>query len=174
MTSAHLDVVITVDALGHRHGAELLDGTPLDAATVARLVCDADVHRVVMDKSSTVLDYGRRARVVPNGLRQALNVRDRHCRFPGCDRSPAFCEGHHIIDWPSGGHTKPDNVVLLCARHHHLLHLDGWTHALLPDNTLEVATPTGHKLHSRPPPPPDTGRLKRRSNGDRSSVDRRD
>ena len=90
----HLDVIITIDALQHGQGGELPDGTLLDPNTMARLACDADVHRVVMDRSSTVLDYGRRARIVPNGLREALNVRDRHCRFSDCDRPPAWCEAH--------------------------------------------------------------------------------
>ncbi|MEP6658906.1 MAG: DUF222 domain-containing protein, partial [Acidimicrobiales bacterium] len=98
-------------------GGELADGTLVDAKTMARLACDADVHRVIMDRSSTVLDYGRRARVVPDGLRNALNVRDRHYRFPDCDRPPAWCEAHHIFDWELGGHTKPDKLVLLCSRH---------------------------------------------------------
>jgi hypothetical protein len=115
---------------------------------MARLACDADVHRVIMDRSSTVLDYGRRARIVPNGLRQALNVRDRHCRFPDCDRPPAYCEAHHIVDWERGGHTKPDNLVLLCSRHHHILHLDGWKHCLHSDNSFEILTPSGRRLES--------------------------
>ena len=96
--------------------------------------------------SSTILDYGRRTHIVPHGLREALNVRDRHCRFSDCDRPPAWCEAHHIVDWELGGPTRPDNLVLLCSRHHHILHLDGWKHCFHPDNTLEVVTPSGRRL----------------------------
>ena len=148
----HLDVIITIDALQHGQGGELPDGTLVDAKTMARLACDAHLHRVIMDRSSTVLDYGRRTHIVPHGLREALNVRDRHCRFSDCDRPPAWCEAHHVVDWELGGHTRPDNLVLLCSRHHHILHLDGWKHCLHPDNTLEVLTPNGRALLSRPPP----------------------
>ena len=148
----HLDVIITIDNLHDGGCGELADGTLVDPKTMARLACDADVHRVIMDRSSTVLDYGRRARIVPNGLRGALNVRDRHCRFSDCDRPPAWCEAHHIFDWELGGHTKPENLVLLCSRHHHILHLNGWKHCLHPDNTFEVLTPDGRAFHSRPPP----------------------
>jgi hypothetical protein len=148
----HLDVIITVDNLQHGGCGELPDGTLVDAKTMGRLACDADLHRVIMDRSSTVLDYGRRTHIVPHGLRNALNVRDRHCRFSDCDRPPAWCEAHHVFDWELGGHTRPENLVLLCSRHHHILHLDGWKHCLHPDNTLEVLTPDGRKFESRPPP----------------------
>ena len=84
----HLDVIITIDNLQHGGGGELPDGTLVDAKTMARLACDAHLHRVIMDRSSTILDYGRRTHIVPHGLRQALNVRDRHCRFSDCDRPP--------------------------------------------------------------------------------------
>ena len=47
------------------------------------------------------------------------------------------------FDWELGGHTRPDNLVLLCSRHHHILHLNGWKHCLHPDNTFEVLTPDG-------------------------------
>ena len=99
----HLDVIIGVDALQHGGPGELPDGTLVDAKTMARLACDAHLHRVIMDRSSTLLDYGRRTHIVPHGLREALNVRDRHCRFSDCDRPPAWCEAHHVLDWELGG-----------------------------------------------------------------------
>ena len=42
-----------------------------------------------------------------------------------------------------GGATALDNLVLLCSRHHHLLHTPGWDAKLLPDNALEVTNPQG-------------------------------
>jgi len=41
--------------------------------------------------------------------------------------------------------------VLLCSRHHHLLHTPGWHTKLLPDTTLETTNPTGHVRTSHPP-----------------------
>ena len=148
----HLDVVVTIDALQRRLPGVLLDGSTLDAVSLRRLACDADIHRVITDASSAILDYGRRARVVPDIVRRALNVRDRHCRFPGCDRPATWCEAHHIEEWANGGETRLGNLVLLCTRHHHILHLDGWRHELCADNTFRVVTPTGRELLSRPPP----------------------
>jgi hypothetical protein len=54
--------------------------------------------------------------------RRAVIVRDRHCRFPGCDRPPSWCDAHHVRHWDKGGPTALHNLVLLCRRHHRLIH----------------------------------------------------
>ena len=43
------------------------------------------------------------------------------------------------------------NLVLLCSRHHHLLHTPGWRAKLLPDSILETTDPTGHVRTSHLP-----------------------
>jgi len=113
--------------------------------------CDAGIHRVVTDGRSTILDYGTTTRTVPAPLYNALVIRDRHCRYPGCDRPPDWTEAHHIRWVLDRGPTCLDNLVLLCTRHHHLLHAPGWHAKLLPDNTLEVTHPTG-QVHTSDPP----------------------
>jgi hypothetical protein len=102
------------------------------------------------------LDYGTTTRTVPAPLFNALVIRDRHCRYPGCDRPPEWTEAHHIRWVTHGGTTALDNLVLLCTRHHHLLHTPGWHAKLLPDTTLIVTTPDGRTLEGQPPgrPPP--------------------
>jgi hypothetical protein len=146
-------------------GGWLADGTRVDGATIQRLACDAGFHRVVADGPSGILDYARTTRNVPVNLFNALVARDRSCVFPGCDRPPHWCEGHHLDHWEHGGPTRLDNLVLLCSRHHHLLHLPGWHIKLRPDGVVEVTTPRGQVLERRPvtgrwrstasaPPPP--------------------
>jgi hypothetical protein len=108
-------------------GGVLDDGTPLSAAGVRRLACDAGVLPVVLGTDSAVLDLGRSARLVPPGLRRALVVRDRGCAWPGCDRPPGWCDAHHILHWVDGGPTCPGNCVLLCRRHHTLAHRGDWS-----------------------------------------------
>lgn len=44
-------------------------------------------------------------------------------------------------------------LVLVCSRHHHLLHSPGWNAKLLPDATLEVTDPHGH-IHTATAPDP--------------------
>jgi Domain of unknown function (DUF222) len=152
----HLNVITTLADLEHRGQGQLIDGTILDAATVQRLACDAGVHRVVADGRSGILDYGTTTRTVPAPLFNALVIRDRHCRFPGCDRPPEWTEAHHVRWVTRGGATALDNLTLQCSRHHHLLHTPGWHAKLLPDNTLIVTTPHGRTLEGQPPgrPPP--------------------
>ena len=54
------------------------------------------------------------------------DLRDRGCRFPGCDRPPAWTEGHHILHWTDGGRTELENLVALCRLHHRAVHEQGW------------------------------------------------
>lgn len=49
-------------------------------------------------------------------------MRDGHCTFPGCARSAARCETHHVTPRLLGGTTEPGNLVLLCPEHHRAVH----------------------------------------------------
>lgn len=119
----HLDVVVDLDALQGRGGrAELPDTGPITPEAARRLACDSSVCRVITRGRSAVLDVGRRTRVVPAALRRALVVRDRGCRAPGCDRPPRWCDAHHLIAWVDGGRTDLANLILLCRRHHRMVH----------------------------------------------------
>jgi len=89
----------------------------------ARLVaCDAAVSRIVVGAVSEPLDVERRTRTIPPALRRALVVRDQGCRWAGCDRPADWCDGHHLVHWADGGHTRLDNLILLCRRHHRAAH----------------------------------------------------
>jgi hypothetical protein len=106
-----------------RNGRVEWDHTgPVDPETVQMIACDASVRRVVLDARSEPVDIGRRTKVVPAGMRRAVGVRDRGCRFPGCDRPPGWTDAHHAIHWTRGGPTAVHNLVLLCRRHHRLIH----------------------------------------------------
>jgi hypothetical protein len=106
--------------------AESSDGLVLDDHRLSRLVCDCTLHRVVFGTESQPIDVGRRHRLVTGSQRRALAARDRECRFPGCDRPPAWTDAHHIVHWISGGATDLDNLILLCRHHHVLVHDGGW------------------------------------------------
>jgi hypothetical protein len=109
------------------------------------------LHRVVMSGRSAILDYGTATRTIPTALWNALVIRDEHCRFPGCDRPSGRCEGHHVVWVIHDGPTELANLVLVCARHHHLLHEPGWHAKLLPDATFEVTNPEGVVRNTSPP-----------------------
>ncbi|MEA2974454.1 MAG: hypothetical protein QOG82_2912 [Actinomycetota bacterium] len=100
---------------------------------------------------SAILDYGTATRTIPSNLWNALVIRDEHCRFPGWDRTSAWCEGHHVKWVTHGGATEINNLVLLCSRHHHRLHQPDWQAKLLPDATFEVTDPNGMVRATSPP-----------------------
>ena len=122
-------VTVTVPAEGlrgdPRAGAELDHTGPVGAEVARRLACDASITRVVMSGRSEPLDVGRKTPVIPPAMRRAVIVRDRHCRFPGCDRPHAWCDAHHAVHWADGGTTALNNLLLLCRRHHRMVHERG-------------------------------------------------
>ncbi|WP_420704757.1 HNH endonuclease signature motif containing protein [Kutzneria chonburiensis] len=73
-----------------------------------------------------MLDVGRARRTIPGPIRKALIQRDKGCAFPGCDRRPRQCHGHHAVHWADGGVTALDNLVLLCGEHHRVVHHGNW------------------------------------------------
>ena len=87
---------------------------------------------------SMAIDIGRAARVVPAATRRALNVRDRGCSWPGCDRDASMTQAHHLIHWTDGGLTDLNNLTLLCRRHHWMVHEGGWI--MVRDNSDEILT----------------------------------
>lgn len=119
-------VTVTVDqealAAGPGQTSELDHAGPVDPALARRIACDGSIRRVVMAGRSEPLDVGRRTPVVSPALRRAAIVRDRGCRFPGCDRPHSWCDAHHVVHWADGGPTALANLVLLCRRHHRMVH----------------------------------------------------
>ncbi|MFB9234884.1 DUF222 domain-containing protein [Plantactinospora siamensis] len=125
-----------------RFGVGLLDsGLRLSAATVRRLACDAGILPAVLGGQGQVLDVGRQRRLFTGPLRRALVLRDRGCAFPGCDRPPRRCAGHHIQHWTDGGETALHNAVLLCGYHHRVVHRGEWTVRLAADGHPEFRPP---------------------------------
>ncbi|MET0895169.1 MAG: DUF222 domain-containing protein [Acidimicrobiia bacterium] len=137
-----------------RDRCELAGVGPIARDAMVRLACDAAVGRIVMRGRSEVLDVGRRTRVVPRALRRAIELRDVHCTFPGCDAPLRWCDVHHLVHWADGGTTDLDNCTLLCRRHHVLTHEGGWRLARRPDGIITIATrgrPVPRGRRRRPP-----------------------
>jgi 5-methylcytosine-specific restriction endonuclease McrA len=108
--------------------------------------------RVVMAGRSEPVDVGRKTAVVPPAMRRAVIVRDRHCRFPGCDRPHRWCDAHHVVHWADGGSTAVQNLVLLCRRHHRLVHDRGGFRLQMQDGRAVFKRPDGSVLEDRAPP----------------------
>jgi hypothetical protein len=98
----------------------------ISPAEVRRMACDAGIVPVLLGTRSEPLDVGRLSYSVPEGMRRALFLRDRGCAFSGCTRRPERCHAHHCEHWIDGGPTCLDNLCLLCAVHHRLIHHGEW------------------------------------------------
>ncbi|HET6965947.1 MAG TPA: DUF222 domain-containing protein [Acidimicrobiales bacterium] len=115
-------LVADLDGLRGRVGgrAELVDGSVLPAGAAARMACDASFVGHILDGTEP-LYLGRRVRDWTSAQRRAITVRDQAvCRFPGCERR--LVDVHHVVPWEDGGPTDIANGILLCRRHHTLVH----------------------------------------------------
>jgi Domain of unknown function (DUF222)/HNH endonuclease len=134
----HLAVSVDMATLSKEPGsmaAELEWSQPIPAETARRLACDASITPIIDGEADHT------SRVVPGATRRALIARDKGCRFPGCDCPPAWTDAHHIKHWADGGATTIDNLILLCRRHHRLVHEEGWTLELAQDRELVAIPP---------------------------------
>lgn len=130
----------------HAHGSSD-DAVGVSDATNDRLCCDAD-HDIVThdDTSGEVVSVSTRSSIIRRKLRRLVQLRDGTCRVPGCTHR-ARKEIHHLHH---GGTDHPDNLLLVCAYHHHRLHEGGWHATRLPNGTIEFTLPNGRVLPSEP------------------------
>ena len=142
---AQLQVTSSIETLLGLAGApaaELEHSLPISSKTVERLACDSSIARVLLDSESVVIDVGRSKRVVSEPARRALQARDGHCRWPGCDRPASWSAAHHVVHWIHGGTTDLDNLVLLCHRHHWNAHEGNWQLVRKDDGRIITIPPT--------------------------------
>jgi hypothetical protein len=124
----HINLTMTLEGLKGELGvppAGLDLSLPISTRTAERIACDCTMSRVLLS-DSMVIDVGRATRTVSAPTMRALRVRDKGCRFPGCDRQVNWSNPHHIKFWARGGPGNLPNLVLLCFFHHRLVHESGW------------------------------------------------
>ena len=64
--------------------------------------------------------------MIPRAIERAVRARDNNlCRFPGCHHH-RFLQCHHVEHWSRNGETSLDNLMLLCTKHHTLVHEGGF------------------------------------------------
>ena len=140
----HVQVTTTMETLLGLKSApagELEFSPPIPAATVQRLSCDASITRVLLGPESAVIDVGRALRLPSGATRRALKARDRGCAWPNCDRPASWTVAHHLVHWVFGGRTDLANLILLCYRHHWLVHEGGWQLVRTDDGRLLAVAP---------------------------------
>ena len=140
----HLSVIVEASTLAKQPGAPAADLEwvgPIPAETARRLACDAAITPIVYDSESNQPRADRTTRTISGSQRKALAVRDRGCRFPRCDRPPDWTDAHHIHHWADGGNHEMPNLVLLCRRHHRMVHEEGWRLGWSEDRDLIAVPP---------------------------------
>src|SRR3954451_10935129 len=130
---------------------ELADGTPLSRDHLLPLLAEADIERIVFDSPSRVIEVGKRERFFTGALRHAIEIRDRHCQFPGCDVPAEHCQIDHKIPYSDGGETAEENGRAYCGVHNRRR-----THTLAPYDPEHLDTLIKARVRdladARPPP----------------------
>jgi hypothetical protein len=132
----------TLLALAGAPAAEMEHCLPISSKTIERLACDSSIARVLLNSESVVIDVGRSKRVVSEPGRRALTARDGHCKWRECDRPASRTAAHHLVHWIHGGSSDLDNLVLLCHRHHWMVHEGGWQIIRAEDGKIVTIPPT--------------------------------
>jgi hypothetical protein len=119
----HVDAEVLADP-SQPGRAHIENGPGLSAGSLRRLTCDGNLITMLHDADGNVLNVGRKTRSIPTNIRRALQERDKGCRFPGCNCR--YVDGHHLEHWLDGGETELSNLILMCRRHHGLVHERGF------------------------------------------------
>jgi hypothetical protein len=142
---------------GRRH---LDDGPALDPSTLRCILCDTSTIVMLHDTKGDILNLGRKTRRINNALRRALKERDGGCRFPSCGNRRA--DAHHWRHWVQGGETKLENLILLCRRHHRMLHDEQFVIANPQPGKFIFLRPDGQLIPPVPTLPRPNGTLEER------------
>ena len=147
----HVTVTIGLDELTRKVGVGYLDfGGAIDSGTARMLACDALIIPAVLGSASQVLDVGTAKRLFPQPIRRAIELRDKGCSFPGCDRPPAWCDCHHVVFWADHGPSSYANGTLLCPHHHAVVHREHWKIRFAADGVPEFIPPPWVDPKQRP------------------------
>ena len=152
----HFQVHVHLDLRRERHRPCCDPDSPgLSEGAIRRLGCEASLVGVVHGPNGEILSVGRKTRAVPPPIRRALKLRDGGCRFPGCTNH-RHVDAHHVVHWADGGETRLSNLVLLCRRHHRLVHEGGFGVNASHDGRFVFTRPDGSRVAAQPrlPAPP--------------------
>jgi hypothetical protein len=127
--------------------AELAGYGPIPASVARHLSSDAKWRKFVTDPGTgNLLSFGRESYIPPQPLVDFLTARDRTCRFPGCSQPARVSDIDHAIPWEEGGQTSPENLGLLCRRHHRMKTHDGWNLESFADGSCKWTSPAGKEF----------------------------
>jgi len=95
---------------------ELANGTVLAPGALIPWLDTAYIERAVFGLRGRV-EVSERARLFTGATRRAVELRDRRCVHPYCDRRLPECQVDHVIPYSQDGPTTQENGQLLCGFH---------------------------------------------------------
>lgn len=121
---------------------------PIPASIVRALATDADWVRWITDPTGKLIDADRATYRPSAALIALIKARDGHCQFPNCSQPAHVCDVDHIVpfdhaDPARGGPTAPDNLQLLCRRHHRMKSEGQWRVTVPPSGPPVWTNPRG-------------------------------
>ncbi|WP_332642661.1 HNH endonuclease signature motif containing protein [Aeromicrobium sp.] len=129
----------------------LSTGCRVSASQVRRMACEQAILPMVFNGKPLPLDCGREQRLFNRAQRRAAERRDGGCSFPGCDRPPSWCVGHHARKrWGQGGPSNLEDIVLICPHHHRIVHAQEWEIWFADDGIPEYIPPPSIDPQRRP------------------------
>jgi hypothetical protein len=96
-----------------------VEGHACSQATADRLICQNPHNRTASSAQIRAL------KAIQGGV----------CRYPSCSHT-RHLHAHHVVHWSAGGKTTLANLVLVCSKHHRLLHEGG--HSLVDEGGRRV------------------------------------
>jgi hypothetical protein len=103
----------------HGRMCQLADGTVVTPGSLLEWLEPAYIERAVFGLADRV-EVSASARLFTGATRRAIEIRDRGCVHPYCDRPISRCEIDHIIPYAHGGPTTQENGRCLCGFHNRL------------------------------------------------------
>ena len=141
-----LDVHLEADG----SGGYLDNGPRLPKSIMEEITCGQPHRLLIADRKGNPLYLGRTSREPSRRQRRALAIRAHNrCEAPGCDKK-RFLHAHHVRHWTNGGGTKLTNLILLCGRHHRLVHEGGYGVEALGAHVFAFFDPAGRVLPQCP------------------------
>jgi hypothetical protein len=112
---------------------------------------DTRIARVLLDeRTGVVIETGIDTYLPNRAMRNFVQKRDGHCRFPGCARKAKRCEPDHIIPFSRGGPTAIWNLLSLCKHHHRVKHHAGWRVTMTRDGACTWTDPHRRRYVTHP------------------------
>jgi hypothetical protein len=103
----------------HGRVCELAQGTVVSPGSLVPWLDQAVIERAVFEPPRRI-EVSASARLFSGATRRAIELRDRECAHPFCDRGASQCQADHIVPFRLGGPTTQENGRLLCGFHNRL------------------------------------------------------